>query len=133
MLGRGFIVKESQNVVVVGGANIDYKHQLRAPSTLASSNPSRTYSSFGGVGRNIAQNLAQLAMGVDLLSGIGLDALGEQLLAKTRLAGVNTDHIKLSQAHTGSYSAILEPSGELVIAVAAMDIFEELDNQESLK
>ena len=28
LLGRGFIVKENQNAIIIGGANIDYKHQL---------------------------------------------------------------------------------------------------------
>ena len=129
LLGRGFIVRENQNVLVVGGANMDYKHQLFENSKLETSNPSQTQSSAGGVGRNIAQNLAQLGINVEFLSVIGLDPLGEQLLNETRATGVQTRDVKRSQTHTGTYSAILEPNGELVIAIAAMDILEELDSE----
>ena len=129
LLGRGFIIRENQSVVVVGGANMDYKHQLFESSKLETSNPSQTQSSTGGVGRNIAQNLAQLGINVDLLSVIGLDPTGEQLLNETQATGVQIRHIKRSQTHTGTYSAILEPSGELFIAIAAMDILEELDTE----
>lgn len=126
LLGRGFIVRESQNVVVIGGANMDFKHHLFESATLETSNPGSTQSAAGGVGRNIAQNLAQLGVNTQLLSVIGLDATGEQLIRETSATGVKLEHIKRSQTHTGTYSAILEPSGELVVAVAAMDILNEL-------
>ncbi|MGQ7169018.1 PfkB family carbohydrate kinase, partial [Escherichia sp. R-CC3] len=48
-----------------------------------------TFTPAGGVGRNIAHNLALLGRDVHLISAIGNDFYGETLLEETRRAGVN--------------------------------------------
>ncbi len=114
-------------VVVVGGANIDIKLHTYAPSILGTSNPGKYLQTLGGVGRNIAENLARLNVGVHLLSVVGDDALGMALVQQTALAGVNMDTVTtLANAQTGTYTAVLNSNGELVIAVAAMDIMQQL-------
>jgi pseudouridine kinase len=106
--------------VVVGGANIDIKAASTGPLVPGTSNPGATAIAPGGVGRNIAENLARLGTPVHLVAAIGADALGDHLLAATAAAGVGVDHVHRGPHPTGTYTAVLDPGGDLVVAVADM-------------
>ncbi|MEZ5220286.1 MAG: PfkB family carbohydrate kinase [Ilumatobacteraceae bacterium] len=60
ILGRGYVLADRPAAAVIGGANIDMKAQSRARAATHTSNPGRTSMTPGGVGRNIAENLARL-------------------------------------------------------------------------
>ncbi|WP_246716354.1 winged helix-turn-helix transcriptional regulator [Martelella soudanensis] len=60
ILGRGYLLPEEGRVVVIGGAVIDRKYLARAPLIAGTSNPVEGMRSFGGVARNVAENLAAL-------------------------------------------------------------------------
>lgn len=82
---------------------------------------------MGGVARNVAENLGRLGCGPLLLTAVGDDREGEWLLAETGAQGVETGlALRVAGARTGSYTAVLEPSGELVIALNEMRVTEEL-------
>ena len=118
---------DEQTAVVIGGANIDLKARSSAALTQGTSNPGSTHSSPGGVGRNIAENLARLGTPTYLLAAIGTDAFGERLLSETRSSGVLVDHVLRTEGPTGTYTAVLDSDGELVVAVSDMKAAEELD------
>ena len=120
ILGRGYIVRPDNAVVVIGGANVDIKVRSHAPIQPRTSNPGRSYTSSGGVGRNIAENLARLGTPTHLIAAVGPDAAGERLLSDIRSAGVHTEHIHRSSHPTGTYTAVLDADGDLVVAVADM-------------
>jgi len=113
-------------VVVVGGANLDIKARSGAPAIAHTSNPGRTSTTPGGVARNIAENLARLGVPTQLIAAIGRDPYGERLLADTRAAGVLLDHVHRSEHPTGSYTAVLDADGELLLAVADMTATDDL-------
>jgi pseudouridine kinase len=106
--------------VVVGGANVDVKARSTRPPILGSSNPGTTRSSPGGVGRNIADNLARLGTPVALVAHIGEDEAGERLLRATADVGVDTGPVVRGPFPTGAYTAVLDHAGELVVAVSEM-------------
>jgi pseudouridine kinase len=114
-------------VVVIGGANIDRKSQLQQPPTFGTSNPGSTRTSSGGVGRNVAENLARLRVRTALISVIGRDADGERLRRDTEAAGVDLHHVVTTSAPTGTYTALLDAAGDMLIAVSAMDAMDALD------
>lgn len=126
ILGRGYVLSEAPGVVVVGGANIDVKAHSAAPATLGTSNPGHVSMRPGGVGRNIAENLARLGTRTHLISVIGRDPLGETLMAQTAAAGVHLDHVLRTHDPTGMYAAVLDSDGELIVAVSAMAATEKL-------
>ncbi|MCW2793913.1 MAG: PfkB domain protein [Nocardioides sp.] len=126
ILGRGYVLSERPAVVVVGGANMDVKARSTRPAVAATSNPGTGSMAPGGVGRNIAENLARLGTRTHLVAAIGSDALGDQLLAATSAAGVHVEHVRRSARATGTYTAVLDASGELVVAVADMTATDEL-------
>jgi pseudouridine kinase len=127
ILGRGYVLSEQQSVVVVGGANMDVKARSRRAVVAGTSNPGTAAMSAGGVGRNIAENLARLGTRTHLVAAIGADALGDQVLAATSGAGVHVEHVRRSARSTGTYTAVLDADGELVVAVADMAATDELD------
>jgi pseudouridine kinase len=115
------------HVAVVGGANVDVKVTIRGATVPATSNPGSAAVSLGGVGRNIAENLARLGQPVALIGAVGHDAEGERLLQETAATGVDVQAVARSARHpTGIYSAVLDRSGELVIGVSAMDVMDEI-------
>jgi pseudouridine kinase len=113
-------------VVCIGGANMDIKGRIAGRTVMGSSNPGTAVLSPGGVARNIAHNLALLGVGAALVSAVGRDVLGTQLLAATAAAGVDTRGVIRAADATGSYSATLDTRGELILGVAAMGILERL-------
>jgi pseudouridine kinase len=126
VLGRGYILNELPSVVVVGGSNLDVKARTSAPMQAGTSNPGSGAMAAGGVGRNIAENLARLGTRTLLVSSVGHDPAGEMVLAQSAAAGVVLDHIHRTDRATGTYVALLDHGGELVAAVSDMAATDEL-------
>ena len=125
--GKGYILQESPYVVVIGGANIDI--QGFPFSTLIShdSNPGLIKLSCGGVGRNIAENLARLGCDVRLISILGDDAFANQIRQETEAAGVDISNcITVHNDTTSTYLSILNKSGDMEIALSSMEILNKL-------
>ena len=54
------------------------------------------------------------------MAAVGRDDLGDRLLAETAAAGVDVDHVVRTSLPTGTYTAVLDTDGELVVAVSDM-------------
>lgn len=113
-------MKMSQ-AVVIGAASWDTQARLSRASVSGTSNPGEIREGPGGVGRNIAENLARLGIPTALLSTVGDDWAGERVLAATHEAGVETKGVWVGAGHaTPRYVALLDERGELVIGVRDM-------------
>ncbi len=127
ILGRAYILPEKKGIVCIGGANVDRKIQTTKEVILGTSNPAKTNHSAGGVARNVGETLGRLGQYVSLLSLIGDDHEGKWLLEKTD-AFVNTAPTRIvPNAKTGTYSAVLNAKGDLVVALADMNIYDLAD------
>ena len=107
-------------VVVFGGANLDVLARSSSRAVSGTSNPGRVVRTAGGVGRNIAENLARLGTPVRLVAAVGEDDGGARLLEQTAAAGVDVSLVRRVAAATGSYTAVVDSDGELVVAVSDM-------------
>ena len=109
------------DVVVVGGLNIDTLARITGRTVPGSSNPGATVTAHGGVGRNIAENLARLGSPVRLVGVVGDDAGGHALLHHLEMIDVDVRGVRRSSTSpTGTYTAVLDSDGDLVIGVADM-------------
>lgn len=118
----------THEVVVLGGTNVDIKSRSAAPLVAGTSNPGRTRVGAGGVGRNVAEALARLGVRTLLVSVVGDDALGADVLATSAAAGVDVGGVRVvAGAATGSYHAVLDASGDLAVAVSDMALVDALD------
>ncbi|MBD5772451.1 carbohydrate kinase [Marinomonas colpomeniae] len=128
ILGKGYLLAEQNTYVVIGGANVDINGHSGTSLALHDSNPGTITQSPGGVGRNIAENLARLGEHVHLIAPIGVDQRGDWLIEKTRLSGVETHNVlRHDTLPTGTYLAISNDCGELQAAIADMRIIDSLD------
>jgi pseudouridine kinase len=115
-------------VLCVGGAVLDRRLTLLAPAVPGTSNPARSRTDHGGVARNVAENLARLGFTVGLVSRVGDDEAGRDLLARLRCVGVDVAGVAVvARAVTAQYVAVLGPDGELVLGAAAMDVLDDVD------
>ncbi len=113
-------------VIVIGGANVDIKGRAQSLVLPGTSNPGQVTISPGGVGRNVAENLARLDVDVALVSMVGDDANGQLVRAATAKCGVDVSMIGTGSAPTGTYLAVLDGSGEMVTAVNDMRVIDDL-------
>lgn len=115
-------------VVCAGGAVSDLKLHLRRPSVAGTSNPATAGSGFGGVARNVAENLAALLPGrVRLVSAVGDDEAGRALLTHAADRGIDVAGVRVRPGRTTArYVALLEPGGDLTIGAAAMDVLDDI-------
>lgn len=128
ILGRAYVLPQRQPIVCIGGTNLDRKLRGLGPLRMGSSNPATQHETAGGVARNIAENLARLGLPVHLLTAVGRDAAGQALLAQLQALGVDcAGSLQAVDAATGSYTAVLDPQGELVLALAHMELTDRLD------
>ena len=123
ILGKGYLLPEQRHIVVLGGANVDISGRCHSSFNAGDSNPGSIHQSAGGVGRNIAENLARLGHEVSLVTLLGRDTQGDWLLQQMQQVGIQTGGVLRDAASaTGTYLALNNVEGELVAAIAAMDI-----------
>jgi pseudouridine kinase len=115
------------HVLAVGGVNLDTLARVTGSRTdPGTSNPGRTSRTAGGVARNVTENLARLGTPVRLVSCVGHDPVGESLLEELAHLGVDVSAVKRTGLPTGSYTAVLDHAGDLVIGIADMAGVESL-------
>ncbi len=115
-------------VVGVGAANSDLHCRSDKKLILRDSNPSHIYGSTGGVTRNILENMALLGTNVHMLSAIGSDAVGQSLISRTEDAGVDMSYVRrIDDTPTGSYVAILDTDGDMVVGMSDLRILKYID------
>lgn len=128
LLGRAYVLPRREPVVCIGGTNLDRKLRAQGVLQMGSSNPAQQFESPGGVARNIAENLARLGLPVHLLTAVGRDAPGQALLAQLQALGVDcAGSLQAADVPTGTYTAVLDARGELVLALAHMVLTDRLD------
>lgn len=113
-------------VIVIGGSNVDIKGRTSGPYVSGTSNPGKVTISAGGVGRNIAENLARLDVEVSLITALGNDPNGAVLREACAVAGVDLSRAIVTDEATGTYLAVLDQSGEMVSAVSDMRAIDSL-------
>lgn len=108
----------NDHVLVVGATLWDTKGKPKEGLEPGTSNPAEISHTRGGTARNVAENLGLLGADVMLISAVGDDNAGEQLVAHTADAGANVEHVLVaSDFSTGSYIAILDDDGSLSVAL----------------
>lgn len=116
---------EDNYIVTIGSANMDVAGYSQNQLNYADSNPGKIRFTPGGVGRNIAHNIALLGKSSWLLTAVGDDFYGQSLLMQTELSGVHVDKcLKVSEESTSSYLSLLDNTGEMLVAINDMSISE---------
>ena len=112
-----------QHLLIIGAASIDTKGRADQTIQAGTSTPGSIRVSVGGVGRNIAENLARLGEPVVLLSAVGDDGSGRRILQQAAECDIDTSHMIVdSEHHTAAYLAVLDDTGNAVMSIDDMGI-----------
>lgn len=114
-----------KRIAILGGTNQDVFAYAHQPIKVQDSNPGYLKISHGGVGRNIAENLARLKLNPILTTAIGNDDIGKNIIKEGTKVGILFDPIWIKS--TPSYFAVIDKDKDMFVAVAAMDEVENID------
>lgn len=104
-------------VLVIGGAGVDLVGRLDDELRPGATSPAKIRTSYGGVARNVAENLARLGQTVSIITAVGDDQNGRLLLDQAREAGVDVSAVVTTPDHpTGTYLGVLDKGGGLQFA-----------------
>ncbi len=94
------------------------------------SNPGGVRVSFGGVCRNISENLARLGLNTKFISLIGDDEKGESILKHAQRYNIDmSDSLVVKGESTPTYMAILDEQGEMQAAIVDMKIADKVTTE----
>ena len=125
--GKGYIVRTAPYAVVVGGVNLDIGGRSFGKLVPADSNPGQVRTSLGGVGRNIAHNMALLGMDVRLLTAFGDDMNAQRIAASCGELGIDISQcLTVPGGATSTYLFIAGQRGDMALAVSDMEIYEHM-------
>lgn len=114
-------------ITVVGGANADIIGIPDGRFALRDSNPGHVRRSPGGVGRNVAENLARIGAEVRFVTAFGDDEVARWLAEECRSDGIDVTYSIRADGVPGCrYLAVLDGAGDLAAAVNDMRALKEL-------
>ncbi len=125
--GKGYVLRSASYAAVVGGVNMDIGGRSAAPLVSADSNPGKVRMSLGGVGRNIAHNLALLGADVRMLTAFGDDLYAQKIAASCGELGIDISQaLQVPGGTTSTYLFLAGPDGDMALAVSDMDIYDHV-------
>lgn len=128
--GRAYVLQEDATILCIGSTNTDRKARSFEKIHLYASNPVHTTEFCGGVARNFAENLSRLGYETTLISAVGDDKEGHWLLEQTKNQGVDVSQVWVFQTErTGTYTTLLDHHGETIVAMADMNIYDQITPQ----
>lgn len=128
--GKGYILPKKTYISVIGGANVDIAGIPYGNLKDYDSNPGKVSFSFGGVGRNIAENLARLEKNVELITILGDDLYGQEIRRHCSELGIGTNHsMVMENSSTSTYLFILDENKDMKVAIAAMDLYDKMGTE----
>lgn len=114
-------------ICVIGGANVDITATSRSQFVARDSNPGTVRLSFGGVGRNIAHNLALLGDEVCFVTRFGGDAFGQMLQVSCREIGLDISLCETCPTlPSACFASINDCDGHMLGGVADMVVTESI-------
>ena len=122
IIGKGYVLRTGTYAAVVGGVNMDIGGQSDGPLVPGDSNPGRVRISLGGVGRNIAHNMALLGLDVRFLTAFGDDLYAQRIAASCGELGIDISQaLRVPGGSTSTYLYLNGPDGDMALAVSEDD------------
>ncbi|MGI6424184.1 MAG: PfkB family carbohydrate kinase [Tepidanaerobacteraceae bacterium] len=127
ILGKGYVIRKTPYVLVVGGSSVDiigYPDEYLFPGE---SIPGRVELSYGGVGRNQAHNMRLLDLDVKTITVFGEDMYAEKIKQNCQKLGVDISlSLTVPNGITSTYLSIVDSNGECKFGISDMKIINEL-------
>jgi len=115
-------------ILVLGASVVDIFGFCDNTYASHDSIPGRIKMTFGGVCRNIAENLARMEVNTKFISVLGDDEIGREMMEHSRYIGYDmSDALILKNRRTPTYLAVLDENGEMVSGINDMSSINRLD------
>ena len=116
-----------KKIIVIGAVNVDICGTSDKQLILYDSNPGTASATYGGVGRNIAENLCRLGYHVDMITVLGDDTFTEQLVQASEAVGIGFEHsMRIKGGVCSKYISINNANGDMIMAVSDMAIYDQM-------
>lgn len=125
-------VNSMGKIYVIGGANVDIQGSSVQGIIPGDSNIGHISYSFGGVGRNIAENLALLGTKPVFVSVFGNDSTGTDMYRYCEAVGMDLSYSVKTNHVSSTYLAVMDEKNDMVVAINDMHIL-DLFTVESVK
>lgn len=111
---------------VIGGMNFDVVGISEKTLMMRDSNIGKIRFSAGGVGRNIAEQLARLGAETTLFTCVSDDFAGKMLKDDAKTKNIDLSFAKKSSSAASVYLSIHEPGGDMALAINDMSLISEI-------
>ncbi len=113
-------------IYIVGGAAIDITGKPDSICRERDSNLGRVGIRVGGVGHNIAKQLASLSYEVELVTAIGSGFHAGMVRESCRKANISLAHTFVGTEHTGTYIGVFDEDGDMLVGISDMSVLDHL-------
>jgi pseudouridine kinase len=105
-------------IVVIGDVFIDIKGYSTSPYIPYGRNAGSIVQIHGGVGRNVAEDIANVELEPTFISAVDNDSMGEDVIRKLNRHKVNTQYMKKVENGMGTWLAVFDHEGDVVGSIS---------------
>ena len=105
-------------IVVIGAVFVDIKGYPEDVYIPAGRNVGRVEQVHGGVGRNVAEDIANVELRPTFVSLVDDSGIGEDVVRKLKSHKVNTDYVRSVRDGMGTWLAVFENDGDVVASIS---------------
>ena len=117
-------------ITIIGGITADVEGHPSEMLLHGESNPAKLMMSYGGVGRNIGENLGRMKASVSFHSLVGDDILGRNALVELKELGIDVSGVQVEKGeNTAMNLSILNLFGDLELALCNTDALERISKE----
>lgn len=105
-------------IVVIGAVFVDIKGYPEGAFIPTGRNAGRIEQIHGGVGRNVAEDVANCELRPTFISLVDNSAIGAEVVRKLKSHKVNTDYIRATENGLGTWLAVFDDEGDVFASVS---------------
>lgn len=105
-------------IVVIGAVFVDIKGYPEGAFIPTGRNAGRIEQIHGGVGRNVAEDVANCELRPTFVSLVDHSAMGTDVVRKLKTHKVNTDYIRATEDGLGTWLAVFDNDGDVYASVS---------------
>lgn len=105
-------------IVVIGASFVDIKGYPEGAFIPTGRNAGRVEQIHGGVGRNVAEDVANCELRPTFVSLVDHSGIGEDVVRKLKSHKVNTNYIRATEDGLGTWLAVFDDEGDVYASVS---------------
>jgi pseudouridine kinase len=122
-------MENKSQITIIGAVNIDLIGYPDNDLIYKDDNVGSLETILGGVGRNIAENLARLDVNVNFLTVFAKDHFAKQIKESCKELKIDiSQSLEIPNATTSTFMAIMDKHNDMALGISAMHIYDEIPN-----